>query len=332
MVTLPNIQTTVLIPRKKPTSDHDEPLHIFMCLDDDFCLPTSVSVISIFQNNPEMLITIHLVGIDLSEENIKRFRKLPCGPNGEVLLHSPDSKMCSELTSNAATMHFPPASFLRIMLPDLFCELERLVYLDGDTLCVGSLADLATLDLRANPLGVVLDVPPKNAGQGYVQKDFNSGFLVIDVKAWLKEDLTAKVFRVLAEEPNLKLPDQMALNKATEGIRLVLPKRFNFIQELSIRGNEDRVRPKDAVIVHYANRSKPWTRIYQTDLYTKYLNLSPWKKEKRELVYKKDPNSVRRYAKWLIKKGRFIEAVSVVAYYVQIVLERKNLIKKRPPQ
>ena len=77
----------------------------------------------------------------------------------------------------------------------------------------------------------------------------------------------------------------MALNDALEDRRVILPKKFNFIQELTVHGEQDQDRPTDSVIVHYANRSKPWTEAFSTRLYQKYYGSSPWKGFSKELVY-----------------------------------------------
>ena len=62
----------------------------------------------------------------------------------------------------------------------------------------------------------------------------------------------------------------MALNDALEDRRVILPKKFNFIQELTVHGEQDQDRPTDSVIIHYANRSKPWTEAFSTRLYQNF--------------------------------------------------------------
>ena len=75
---LPLIDSSILIPRKekslKPTLD------VFFCFDDAFCLPTGISALSVLKNNKDLPLNIHLVGVDISEQNLGYFRKLDCAP------------------------------------------------------------------------------------------------------------------------------------------------------------------------------------------------------------------------------------------------------------
>ena len=116
----------------------------------------------------------------------------------------------------------------------------------------------------------------------------------------------------------------MALNDALEDRRIILPKKFNFIQELTIHGEQDQDRPTDSVIVHYANRSKPWTEAFSTRLYQNYYGSSPWKGFSKELVYKKDPNSIRRYALWHLKNKDFNRFTKLLLIYLTVLIERKK--------
>ncbi|MFQ8597590.1 MAG: hypothetical protein ACLSA4_03395, partial [Parasutterella sp.] len=99
---------------------------------------------------------------------------------------------------------------------------------------------------------------------------------------------------------------------------------LNFIQELTVHGEQDQDRPTDSVIVHYANRSKPWTEAFSTRLYQKYYGSSPWKGFSKELVYKKDPNSIRRYALWHLKNKDFGRFTKLLLIYLSVLIERKK--------
>ena len=157
---LPIIDSSVLIPRKEKSAI--PALDVFFCFDDAFCLPTGISALSVLKNNKELPLNIHLVGVDISEQNLDYFRRLDCAPNSEVLFHSLTAQECQKLTANRSTLHFPPSSFIRIFLPELFPEIKKMLYLDGDTLCVGSLQELADLDLQDRLAAVVLDIKAKD--------------------------------------------------------------------------------------------------------------------------------------------------------------------------
>lgn len=320
---LPLIDSSILIPRKekslKPTLD------VFFCFDDAFCLPTGISALSVLKNNKDLPLNIHLVGVDISEQNLGYFRKLDCAPSSEVLFHSLTAEECQKLTANRSTLHFPPASFIRIFLPELFPAINKMLYLDGDTLCVGSPKELADLNLQDKLAAVVLDIKAKDGSSvRHGRRDFNSGMMLINVKPYVESDIALKTLTVLENNLQYKSPDQMALNDALEERRIILPKKFNFIQELTVHGEQDESRPTDSVIVHYANRSKPWTEAFSTNLYQKYYSASPWRKFPKDLVYKKDPNSIKKYALWQFKNKEFSKFNKLLLIYLSVLLERKR--------
>lgn len=149
--------------------------------------------------------------------------------------------------------------------------------------------------MKGKLAAVVLDIKAKDGSSvRHGRRDFNSGMMLINVKPYVESDIAQKTLTVLENNRQYKSPDQMALNDALEDRRVILPKKFNFIQELTVHGEQDQDRPTDSVIVHYANRSKPWTEAFSTRLYQKYYGSSPWKGFSKDLVYKKDPNSIRR--------------------------------------
>ena len=54
---------------------------------------------------------------------------------------------------------FPPANFYRILIPELFPELTKAIYLDSDMVVVGDLGELWDIDLGDKLMGVVYMEP-----------------------------------------------------------------------------------------------------------------------------------------------------------------------------
>jgi hypothetical protein len=80
---------------------------------------------------------------------------------------------------------------------------------------------------------------------------FNSGFLLINLKAWRALDVAPRCF-ALAEKYQFICHDQDALNVLFFGNWRELPERWNF--QLY-----ERTRfPADAASLHYSGRNKPW--------------------------------------------------------------------------
>jgi lipopolysaccharide biosynthesis glycosyltransferase len=176
--------------------------------------------------------------------------------------------------------HLSNAMYLRLVLPELVPDdVRRVVYLDSDVLCVGSIAPLFGWDLRGKPLGAVRDaftrriadsggMPGIQAGMHDPQAVyFNSGVLVIDAPAWRAADLTGACLSYLEEHAGeLRFPDQDALNWVAYGNWLRLPKEYNHQMAWRLETEAGR-RLTDAVVLHPVGLAKPWSKQYpQGDL------------------------------------------------------------------
>ncbi|HEU5079045.1 MAG TPA: glycosyltransferase [Opitutaceae bacterium] len=80
---------------------------------------------------------------------------------------------------------------------------------------------------------------------------FNSGFLLINVKAWRDLDVAKRCF-ALAEQYQFICHDQDALNVLFVREWRELPERWNF------QLYERTTFPLDAAALHYSGRNKPW--------------------------------------------------------------------------
>ncbi|GAA2703985.1 glycosyltransferase family 8 protein [Micromonospora olivasterospora] len=138
--------------------------------------------------------------------------------------------------------YLSPAMYLRLLVPGaLPAEVERVLYLDCDTLCTNSLTPLFELDMGGAPLGAVrdpfnrrlLDMGGIPGLAQYHDLDpyalyYNSGVLLIDVARWKECEVTGKSLAYLARHAHeSRYPDQDALNYATYGTWLRLPHRWN---------------------------------------------------------------------------------------------------------
>lgn len=323
---LPTYSTSIVVSRDPQFSNKEEKtLDVFLCFDEEFSFPTGVCAYSLLKNNMDIPINLHLVGTDVKKQSIDKFRELNFNPKAEVYFHDMDFSKCVDLTVGRKTKYFPLATFLRLLLPSLFPQLDKLLYLDGDTLCLNSLRELRDLDLKDNFVAAVKDFfPDRMLNSEKVSHYFNSGVLLINARLWREANLFKTIFDVLCSERELPAPDQDALNIAIGDKKIILDKKYNYIQENFPNQENDSKRSTDSVIVHYANRRKPWTIINQTLLYTSYRTASPWKGTPLPLAYKNDPNTIRRFAFSKLKGGNVSEGITLLVKYLSIEISRKK--------
>jgi len=163
------------------------------------------------------------------------------------------------------------AAHYRLLLPELMPpSVERILYLDCDVLCTGSLAPLWRTDLRGELLGAVRDpgaptisaaggLPGFRAGAGRLRfwsDYFNSGVLLMDLARCREEDLTTTMLNYLQDNSTrLRFVDQDALNFAADDRWLRLERRWNDLIYGYERGRDGAVEPG---ILHFAGAEKPW--------------------------------------------------------------------------
>lgn len=165
------------------------------------------------------------------------------------------------------------ATYARLVLDELL-SVDRLLYLDADTLVTRPLRPLAALDLEGHPLAAVREMytPVVSAENGVREWEalglradtpyFNAGVLLIDLPRWehLRISATALEYLERSDVP-INLFDQEALNVALAGNWLELPVAWN-VSRYWYKPHR-RVPPNDAIleearVLHFLSEDKPW--------------------------------------------------------------------------
>jgi len=171
---------------------------------------------------------------------------------------------------------FTPAMWYRLFLPELLPDVDRVLYLDVDTLACDVLGALWDTDLEGHWVAAVTNVfepwsagRPDELGIPRPQAYFNSGVLLLNL-AEMRRDGRGDALRACVRERGHALlwPDQDALNLVLGERRLALHPRWNCMNSVlsfpwsrEVFGpeavEEARARPG---IRHFEGpgRNKPW--------------------------------------------------------------------------
>lgn len=170
---------------------------------------------------------------------------------------------------------------LRVLLPAYVPQnVERLVYMDADMICLRPLDELFRLELGDNAVAAVSIHSGKNSAALKLSSGryFNAGLLVMAVPVWRSRELTQRVVDYYQRHSeNLPLLEQDALNAVLDGEFTELDECFNFLVEVN---NPLTIKyPETAAVLHCVNEAKAWTKgcmpqIYA--LYWRYVRLSLW--------------------------------------------------------
>ena len=221
------------------------------------------------------------------------------------------------------------AIYYRLMLPDIIPDdVDRIIYVDADTIINGPLNDLFCTELNGNVLCACEDFDTTEvvAGSRYIpnlllakgKKYFNSGVLLIDVVALKKKYRFNDYMEVLFELiDKIDSPDQDVINFVHQDeIKEIDRLRYNYFAKAGYNTGRGYDWVKDNVsIIHYAGR-KPWSGKglrYDTEkIWWEYARLTPFfmelaeemVSEEMELAYA--DTDIRRRAK---EKDELMELV-----------------------
>ena len=114
----------------------------------------------------------------------------------------------------------PATAYFRIEIPELFRDknIEKVLYMDCDMIALTDITKLWETDLQDHILAAVEDAGfhqrlEKMGIKTKSNRYFNSGLMLINVKKWLEENVTERVFQFIEENPEkLRFHDQDALN------------------------------------------------------------------------------------------------------------------------
>jgi lipopolysaccharide biosynthesis glycosyltransferase len=181
------------------------------------------------------------------------------------------------------TKFFSPAIYARLLIHELLPDVERVIYLDADTLVVCSLAPLWETPMDGAVIAGVSD--PWGADEEDVTGPYvNSGVLVIDMQRWKDRQLAMFAFDYIkTHQP--ELPDQSAINAACADAIYLLDGNWNFRVDgrpINRRSPEEgrlapltQLRPR---IIHFTGGYKPWlySDVVFAELYMHHRALTPF--------------------------------------------------------
>jgi lipopolysaccharide biosynthesis glycosyltransferase len=254
----------------------------------------------------------YLHGPEMPAEHMRRLSEMVARGGGTLVTH----EMSNDRIAGLPEMEFIPATmWYRIYLPELLPDVDKILYLDADTIAVDSLADLWSTELDSHYVAGVTNVfepwnrtYPQALGLPDDESYFNSGVLLMNLEAMRRDDTTAALrdYALTAPENRIAWGDQDALNVVLHDKRLRLHPRWNFMNSVATFPEAEEIFGAEAVkearanpaIRHFEGPSvnKPWHYLCgreMRELYLGHRRRTPWPRVKREGV---TPRNIARRA------------------------------------
>ena len=285
-------------------------LYLCYSINDFYVREAGISLIGFFENNPDYgPEEVFFLDYGIHRVNKARLDDI-AGHYGRRITYlsargvtTAMKKAFPQLKSWRGSMAPNAKPFADQIFPDY---VERLLFIDADTVVAGSVMALQSLDMGGAALGVVpVNTAIDLIGQGKMKLEngnkiyFNSGVLLFDLPAWRRENCHQMIIDTLKRNQiNMDSPDQDLLNNAIpERLLKPLPLKYNYIfhiyepereRKLLHTGNvytEEEIEEamQHPAIIHYLGgkiMTRPWYKecnSSQCEAYYRYKALSPWK-------------------------------------------------------
>lgn len=287
-----------------------EMVHVVFGVDNLFVEPMAVCALSIIKMNQNLRVIIHVIIDEISPQNRSYLKSLAKDNEMCFFFHFINTNTFKGLPS---TLSYTRAIYNRLLIPFIInSDVDRVLYLDADILCFGSIAELFSLNLDRAVVAAVEDhswdgkvnriSPHKLQQEGFsCNHYFNTGVMLIDLLAWKKEKISQKALYNLNRYNDIfTLPDQDALNSVLGEHVLLLDRKYNYMYSVD---NPNIPMPNfgDIVLLHYTNRCKLWQAWCSHPLQNTYIRLrneTAWKDKPLLMPQNyKDMRSMSRYFK-----------------------------------
>lgn len=297
-------------------------LYILYSSDDNYAQHMGVSIYSLLNTNRNfLLIHIYIIDNAISKNSKTKIYQIIQKFSNVTLHYIPFEKWKNKL-SLKMEWNISLSSYARLfvgtMLPN---NIDRILYLDCDTIVCGSLRSLWKMELESKVLGAVQDCVANETkiavGLNPTQKYFNVGVLLINLGLWRKMNIEYECINFIEQHKGkVRHHDQGVINGVLSENIFPISLKYNLMTIYYIfnrkkilkyygesasfwKEEEIDIAKKNPIILHYTPSftCRPWVKGCchpLSYLYWKCLFNTPWKGVQPE----------KNHTKWYI---RFIE-------------------------
>jgi len=250
--------------------DQHKTWNIAIAFDQNYLNQFHALLTSILLNNKKNNIYFHLIAVGLTKEEFDAIDRVIQNYHCSVFFYDIDLAKTNGLVMAG---EWTNAVYFRLFFPLIIpATIERLLYLDTDTIVLNDLSEFFDLDLENYPVGAVYDNYVKTQPLIGLEKEgeyFNSGVLLVDTQKWREQKISERTFDYIKQFPErIRFVDQCGLNAVLKDNWKKLENRFNLLytyvpQETGIVELKNFLM--DKVIVHFTLH-RPWTMLCKSRL------------------------------------------------------------------
>lgn len=259
-------------------------INILVTLNANYINPLKVMLTSLHFNNPEENFTIYLVHSSLKEKEVENLKSYV----NDFGYYLKDIYIDNTYFTDAPTLlHYTKEMYYRLLafkfLPK---DLERILYLDPDTLVLNPLSGLYNIDLKGYLYAAAYHniIPTKEINKirlGVYDMDayYNSGVLLMNLDLQRQLIREEEIFDFVKENKSkLIMPDQDVINALySKYIKTLEEKCYNYdaryfsYYKIRSSGKWDMAYVlRNTVVLHFCGKKKPWKKDYSGKFHSLY--------------------------------------------------------------
>ncbi|OCF95118.1 glycosyltransferase [Gilliamella apicola] len=321
--------------------ENNNKLDIAYGIDKNFFSGCIISITSILLFNSNLNFSFHIFANYIDDSLERKLNELVNKYNVNITIYLIDDMYLSNLPT---TQNWSIATYFRFIIADyFFSKINKILYLDADIFCKGSIKELFFLQFEDNIAYVVKEknniwwkkcatrLNEKKLEFGY----FNAGFLLIDLNKWKEFEVNNKALELLSN-PSSRSKfthlDQDVLNLILlDNIKYLdrkYNKQININYELKYKttiNNNELAISDEMILIHYIGPTKPWHSWAKDYKYTEFfLNAkfySPCKTE--PLLEPCNSQQLRYCAKHKMHQKKFFSSLFFyLKYFVRKIKDR----------
>lgn len=264
-------------------------MDIKICLasDDNYAVHMAVTIASILKNADDGdNLFFYILDGGISDEKKDKIAKLNKIKESDIRYIEIDTSIFRkfQLVQN----YFTSAVYYRLMMADLLPDVDKIIYLDSDTVICSSLKELFDVDVTEHYLAAAEDIGffwARKYLDRQIEKFYiNTGVMVVNLKLWRRDILGERLIKFGLETNNkLAFGDQdiinVVLKDKIKNIDLkwnVQTSFFEFYNVLNHPLKREIIKAKkNPKIIHYITWKKPWNSyVPKRKLYFYYLDIA----------------------------------------------------------
>lgn len=265
---------------------HKKERHIAFITDDNYVMPTHVVIYSISENlgkDDSCVYVIHICTFGLNEANRRLLDGLHL-ENIRIVRHDFSPDIYAEKFSRISqSTHVTPVALIKFDLPNIFMNIDELLYLDSDIIIQKPIESLFEYNISDYYVAASFEfwryLTEVYAFSAFSMPDFyfNSGVMLLNLKKMREDGIPQKLWQAKFGQFNdrrkkEKMMDQDAFNAVCAENCLPLPIKYNcncwftrgidIAQVNEVYGTNYRSCEElkdDCIVIHYVGKSdKPW--------------------------------------------------------------------------